>query len=184
MKLPEKVNTVYNGFLQVKKLTFSRLDMLLGDAPPSREMEYMERGDSVSVLVRRGNNLIVLKQFRVGNFVREGKTSVYSNVAGMVDAGETAYQAAHRELQEELGLVAHEMFELGSFYTSPGGTTERMTFFLAEVTMDQEPKPQDREIHSCEEITIKEYRDAILEGRITSLQMASAFMLAEERWYL
>ena len=177
-----RIETAYNGFLGIKRAFFSSLDMLRKDAPPSQVMEYMERGDSVSVLVQQGKDFIVLKQFRIGNFIREDETSVYSNVAGMVDSGETASEAAIRELKEELGVEPCYIEELGTYYPSAGGTTERMTFFFAKISEDAVPNPQEKEIHDWSKISEKEYRRLVTSGEMKSMQSVTAFLLAEEKW--
>lgn len=182
-KLKLRTESAYEGFLAIKKAIFHPISMLSRKSPPSQTMEYMERGDSVSVLVKRGDEFVILKQFRIGNFIREGEASVYSNVAGMVDKGETPKEAALRELSEELGVVPSLIEELGIYYPSAGGSTERMTFFFAEIPSSAYPNPKDREIHSWELVSEKEYRTMIVENKITSMQMVTAFLLAEEKWY-
>jgi 8-oxo-dGTP pyrophosphatase MutT (NUDIX family) len=51
--------------------------------------------------------------------------------AGLVDPGETADQAARRELMEECGLEAERWEELASAYSSPGFSDERIHVYLA-----------------------------------------------------
>ncbi len=62
---------------------------------------------------------------------------------GKIDTGETAVQALHREIREELGVGVTEVSELGVFraaaYGHASGTQLHMTCFLAEVT--DEPRP-------------------------------------------
>ena len=62
---------------------------------------------------------------------------------GKIDAGETALQALHREVREELGVGVTDVSELGVFraeaYGRPSGTRLHMTCFLAEVTDDPRP---------------------------------------------
>ncbi len=53
-------------------------------------------------------------------------------VAGGIDEGESASQAARREIAEEVSLVAGELQELGRFYYSPGTMTSWAALFLAE----------------------------------------------------
>ena len=51
--------------------------------------------------------------------------------AGIMDKpGETAIDAAARELLEETGYVAEELIELGVIHTAPGWSTEKITMFL------------------------------------------------------
>ncbi|NKY55600.1 NUDIX hydrolase [Nocardia flavorosea] len=69
--------------------------------------------------------------------------SVFYMAGGKIDTGETALQALHREIREELGVGVAEVSELGVFraeaYGHASGTRLHMTCFLAEVT--GEPKP-------------------------------------------
>jgi len=51
--------------------------------------------------------------------------------AGLVDDGEAPEEAARRELREECGLEAQHWEELGSAWSSPGFTDERIHLFLA-----------------------------------------------------
>jgi ADP-ribose pyrophosphatase len=51
--------------------------------------------------------------------------------AGTLEKGEAPEACARRELIEETGYEAGAMVKLGSFYTSPGLSDERMTAFVA-----------------------------------------------------
>lgn len=59
--------------------------------------------------------------------------------AGMIDKGETPIGAAIRELREETGFVvrADQMVEVGTYFPSLGGSTERLTAFLVRLELDQ-----------------------------------------------
>jgi hypothetical protein len=56
--------------------------------------------------------------------------------AGMIDKGETAADAALRELREETGIVvdATALREVGTFYPTLGGSTEKVTAFIIDVS--------------------------------------------------
>src|SRR5205823_13350526 len=51
--------------------------------------------------------------------------------AGLIDDGETPEETARRELREECGLEADGWEVLGSAWSSPGVTNERIHLFLA-----------------------------------------------------
>ncbi len=55
--------------------------------------------------------------------------------AGMIDPGETPAQAASRELREETGIVyaPEALRKVAEYHPSIGGSTERMTAFIAEL---------------------------------------------------
>jgi dATP pyrophosphohydrolase len=99
----------------------------------------------VFVAVRRGNEyLILLRSARQGGY--------WHCVAGALEPGETAHEAAARELREETGLEA-ELLDLGTRYVYPlaeespevrarfmAGTSEVIVdCFLAEAPEGWEP---------------------------------------------
>ena len=73
----------------------------------------------------------------------------YELPAGMIDEGEDPSAAALRELREETGYLADEMFPLGSFYPSPGSTDEEIFLFAARCS-----SRVDRELDATEQIEI------------------------------
>jgi nudix-type nucleoside diphosphatase (YffH/AdpP family) len=97
-----------------------------------------ERGDSVAVLVhRRDTNAVVLaRQFRYSALANREERSdgfIVELPAGIVDDGETPYQAAEREVAEELGYSVTNLQHVATFFVSPGGTSERILLFYAMV---------------------------------------------------
>lgn len=174
-----KITQISEGFLKVFKLVLNKSEQSeLNVHQPV--FEYMERGDCVSVLIVNKldatNPVVILnKQFRVGPYIREGEEVSYSSAAGMIDGDELDIQAAIREAQEETGLVVKSIKRMGRMYTSPGGTTERTTFFIAEADFlfGQQLEPLDKsEGITCitEYLTTAEKRLDL--GEINSLQLS------------
>ena len=54
-------------------------------------------------------------------------------VAGMIDQGETAEQAAIREVFEETGYRIANPRLIGQFFSSPGGSDERFSLYFVAV---------------------------------------------------
>lgn len=174
-----KTEIVRKGFLSIFKLLIGeekQKELGLG----INAFEYMERGDCVSVLIvddlSKNDPLVVMnKQFRVGPYVKEGVETSYSSAAGMIDEGEVAMIAAIREAKEETGLDIRSIKEMNTMYTSPGGTTERCTFFLAEANFDRKTQltPLDTsEGITCEIQNLSWIDLAIKKGDVKSLQFA------------
>ena len=90
--------------------------------------EVIHHGGSAVILPRlRDGRIVLIRQFRLpaGRFLWELP-------AGSIDGGETALQAAQRELAEETGYRASSWRKLIEFFPSPGFLDEKMTLFLAQ----------------------------------------------------
>jgi nudix-type nucleoside diphosphatase (YffH/AdpP family) len=101
-----------------------------------------ERGDSVAVLLfnRDRRAVVLVEQFKAPALVarrRDHPTStdgwLLETLAGMIDAGETPETAAIRETLEETGYRIRKPEPVGRFFVSPGGTSERLFLYFAEV---------------------------------------------------
>ncbi len=84
------------------------------------------RGAAAVVPVGADGDVVLVRQYRfaVGDWLLEVP-------AGTLAPGETPEACAHRELAEEAGLAAARLEALGSIWTTPGFTDERIWLFLA-----------------------------------------------------
>lgn len=96
-------------------------------------------GDAVTVLPYdpQRDRVLLIEQFRFGPHIR-GDTCpwVLEPVAGRIDPGETAEEAALRELTEEAGIVAAKLIPIGSYYTSPGAWSEYLYSYIGLCALD------------------------------------------------
>lgn len=111
---------------------------------------------SMIVVNKKTNKIMLIQQY--------GKP-VYILVAGYVNRGEQAEQAAAREIKEETGMkVSHIKFNRTKFY-EPSNTL--MCNFTAYVDDDRELKPND-EIDKYKWFTKDEARKNILHNSLAS----------------
>jgi len=101
-----------------------------------------ERRDSAAVLLfdRRDRSVVIVEQFRMPALAARRRDDssttdgwVVETVAGMIDAGETPEDAVIRETFEETGYQIQRPRLLARFFASPGGTSERIFLYFAEV---------------------------------------------------
>jgi len=124
---------VYQGFFGMDEYMVEH-DCFDGGRMQVRR-ENMERGDAAAILLYDPgvDELLLLKQFRIGPVAREENPWLIEIVAGMIDAGETPEQAVVREAQEEAGFAPSGVTFLGRYYTTPGACSERIDLFLGMV---------------------------------------------------
>lgn len=71
------------------------------------------------------DKVLLVEQMRMGPVVRHDPNPwMLEPIAGMIDAREHPEVAAHREAEEEANVRFRHLEHAGSFYTSPGGTTD------------------------------------------------------------
>ncbi|GCE23746.1 NUDIX domain-containing protein [Dictyobacter kobayashii] len=111
---------------------FRRFDGKMSE--PVRRL-VLERGDAVGALLVNTDTQKVLmtNQFRYPTY-QKGPGWLHEVVAGMIDEHEQPEQAVRREIHEEIGYEVHALTPIATFYVSPGGSTERIFLFYAEVT--------------------------------------------------
>ncbi len=121
--------------LDATEYSFERFDGRM--TPPVRRL-VLERGDSVAALLVDGGDVLLVEQFRIATLT-QGPGWMVELVAGVVAPGETPEQTLQREVAEETGYALGRVEPIGCVYLSPGGSSERVHLFVAQV--DGRPGP-------------------------------------------
>jgi ADP-ribose pyrophosphatase len=136
-KLQAQVRTrtpLHEGFLKVYRYEIEVDRQRGGTARLTWEM--MERGHSVAVLGHdpARDEVVLVNELRPGALVAGDYPFRDNLVAGAIDEGETAVEAAVREMQEEAGLTLLEprLIHPGA-YASSGGTSEKISLVYGRV---------------------------------------------------
>lgn len=125
---------LYQGFFRVDEYRFKHR-LFAGGWSEVVTREVFERGHAVVVLPYDpvSDKVVLIEQIRIPVVADTSTPWLFELVAGMIEPGESAEQVAHRELQEEAGLVASKMVRVGDYFASPGGSSERFDFYWAQV---------------------------------------------------
>ena len=114
------------------RVSYERYDGSM--TPPVRRLVF-ERGDSVAAVIYRKSTRSVLmtEQFRFPT-LEKGPGWLLEVPAGMIDHGERPEDCMRREIEEEIGFRVDELHHIATFYVSPGGSSERIWLYYAEVS--------------------------------------------------
>ncbi len=137
-----KRERLLDAFFKVDRVTVSHEQFRGGMSEP-RPYLVMERGDAVAALLydpaRR--KVIAIEQFRIPTLGKgRGGGWIVEAAAGMIAANpdgsfaETPLETLMREVREETGYHIAQAKHLCTFFSSPGGNTERTFLFYAEVS--------------------------------------------------
>jgi nudix-type nucleoside diphosphatase (YffH/AdpP family) len=137
----ERQHRVFDDFLKVDEY-FVAHEQVDGKLSAGQRRLVFERGDAASVLIFNADRraVVLVEQFRmpalVGRRRDDRQTTngwIIETVAGMIDSGETPRAAAIREAREETGYHPRDVEFIGKFFSSPGGSSERIYLYFAEV---------------------------------------------------
>lgn len=128
-----KEHIVFDDHFKIIKAKI-RHDTFQGDAVEVTRFAF-ERGDSVAILLfeKDSKSFLLTRQFRYPT-CKHNKGWIDEIVAGTLEAGETPEMCIIREVKEELGYRIESPQHIHTCYTSPGGSTEKMFIYFAEVS--------------------------------------------------
>ena len=121
--------------------------------------------------------ILLIRQYR-----HPAQAYMWELPAGLLDQpGEDLVECARRELVEEPGVTAEVWTTLITLALSPGGTSERITVFLATgLTVDPESRPYTGEAEERELpqlwVTISDAVERCLDGSITNATAVAAIL--------
>jgi ADP-ribose pyrophosphatase len=126
-----------------------------------RNFSYLDFAKGVCVLpITKDNEIICLKQYR-----HAMKSWQWELPAGMIDNdSDSPLETAKKELEEETGNKAEHWLDLGSFYPSPGSTTEEIYLFAATGLTATEQKLESSEQIELHKLTMQEVKTLIMQG--------------------
>jgi nudix-type nucleoside diphosphatase (YffH/AdpP family) len=131
----------FDGFFKVDEVLVSH-ERPDGTMSPDEKREIFERGDAAAIILLNLDKqcVVLVNQFKVPSMIarrRDNRNTtdgwVTEATAGMIDGEETPRQTIIRETLEETGYEIKNPQLITKFFSSPGGTSERIFLFFAEV---------------------------------------------------
>jgi nudix-type nucleoside diphosphatase (YffH/AdpP family) len=124
---------ILDDFFRVEEayLSFERFDGKM--SPVVRRLNF-DRGDSVAIIIfnPKTSRILLVNQFKYPAY-EKGPGWITETVAGIVEKNESPEAAARREVEEETGYKVSRLEHISTFYVSPGGSSERIILYYAEV---------------------------------------------------
>lgn len=98
--------------------------------------------------------------------------------AGSMEEDEAPEISAHREIREEIGMAAQELYELGGFFLAPGYSTEYLCIYLARDLYESPLDPDEEEMIEIEKIAVTQAYRLAETGQISDAKTLAALLLA------
>jgi len=140
--------TLFQGYFRLDRyhVAHERFD---GTPSGPYTREIYERAKQVAGVLLydpQRDKVVMIEQFRAGPLALNENPFMIEIVLGMVDANETPEQAARRETEEEAGCTIVELNPIANYFSSPGGTSEKINLFIGRTTA-----PEDGGLHGLAE---------------------------------
>lgn len=159
-----------------------RYDTFGGGSNTVRHLAF-DRGDSVAILLleKESKNLLFANQFRYPT-CKHNDNWIVEIVAGRLESGENPTEGIKREVLEELGYKIDSLEKIYTFYTSPGGCTERIFLFYAEVSEDDKKEIGGGAEQEDEDIQMVRIPISEIQGRLNEFKDAKTILAIQ--WFL
>jgi ADP-ribose pyrophosphatase len=137
----KKKSRLFDDFFKIDEVIVSHRQVDGSMSADQRRLVF-ERGDAAAVLLlnRDRKAVVLVEQFKVPSMLGRQRDDpktvdgwILETVAGMIDGDETQEAAVIRETREETGYQIRNPKLISQFFSSPGGTSERIFLYFAEV---------------------------------------------------
>lgn len=130
--------TLFDSFLRVDRLKL-RHSLFAGGWSEVMTRELLLRPRAVGVLLFDPvqQQVVLVRQIRVGMLDEGQHPWLLELVAGMVESGEEPIEVAARESLEEANTKPQDLLQICEYYNSPGISNERITLFCGRVDATQ-----------------------------------------------
>jgi ADP-ribose pyrophosphatase len=180
----------FQGFFRVDTMQV-RHTLFEGGWSKPLDRELFQRGECVAAVLYDAirDQLVLIEQFRVGAIEHQQTPWLLEIVAGAIELGETPEQVVIRETEEESGCKVVDLVPAHVFYTTPGGSSERIHLYCARVDSSNAGgvhglRSEDEDIRVFV-VSFDEAMALMEEGKIASgIPLIGLYWLAQHRQQL
>lgn len=181
-----------DAFFAVDEYTVSH-EQFDGAMSPERSILVFERGDAVAALLYDPERRVVItvNQFRLPTHEKgRGRGWLIEAVAGMIPANEqgkaqeTPLECLVREVQEETGYQITHATPVATFFSSPGGSTELIHLFYAEVRSTDRTSEGGGLASDGEDIEIVEFTVDDFFRRLAAGEFEDPKLIIAGQWFM
>lgn len=182
VEIKEK-NRIFNDFFKIDEVFLSHEQFDGRMSPVMRRLNF-ERGDSAAAFIwNTGNRTAVLiQQFRYPTY-EKGPGWITEIVAGVLEKDENPEDAIRREILEETGYETDKIEYINTFYVSPGGTSERIILYYAEVAAGDKVFEGGGVASEHEDIRVMEYTWPQLQALLDNGEIVDAKTIIAVLWF-
>jgi nudix-type nucleoside diphosphatase (YffH/AdpP family) len=174
---------VFDGFFKIDEaeLSYERFD---GEMSLTVKRLCFQRADSVGAILfdAERRKLLLVKQFRYPTY-ENGPGWIMEIVAGILEPGETPEAAVRRETLEETGSEIALLEPIATFYVSPGGSSERILLYYAEVLNAGKVGVGGGVARENEDLKTVEYSPEELDHALASGEIQDAKTIIGIQWW-
>lgn len=139
--------------------------------------EVVRHPGSVAVLpVYEDGSVVLIQQYR-----HPAGGLLWELPAGRLEPGEEPVAGAHRELEEEAGLLASTLEPLQAFFTTPGFCEEYLHLFRASGLQAVPQRPEADERIETRRFRLDEIEQLSRQGQLRDAKTLLALLLEERR---
>lgn len=175
-------SVAHDGFLRVEQIRL-RHRLFSGEWSEEFQRDIQLRNPAVGVLLfdPDRDSILLVRQFRVGMLGEDGNSWPYEIVAGMVASGEQLDDVARRESKEEANCVPSDLIPMCQYYSSPGGSNERITLYCGRIDSSNAGGIYGlEEEHEDIEVQLLSYSEAM--QMLDSGQIDNAMTIVSLQW--
>tara|TARA_B100000963_G_C22402037_1_gene569296 strand:- start:47 stop:628 length:582 start_codon:yes stop_codon:yes gene_type:complete len=126
--------------------------------------------------------IVLIQQFRPGTIAKEFNNYLYEIVAGIIDSGETAEDAAKRECLEETGCKIKKITPIQGYFPAPGSSESFYHLFLGEIDTFEGERVMGLESEN-EDILVRSYKLSDVKEMMEKGEILNGLTLIALQWF-